>query len=152
LSSDLKALIVLYYENERYGKYNPNIFGTNFCFFMQLEPYKYTDQKEYSYYTWHIGRLVKDTTEDWAVVNYREPDMTKALEIAFKSVYGENLGQKVFNYGLNEFDKDINTWFDKGYEYNNLKTEYRSDLEGLEVSNDNGGYISQCVFFSTNKK
>lgn len=78
--------------------------------------------------------------------------MTKALEIAFKSIYGNTLGQKVFNYALKEFDTDRKMWFEKEIRYQNLKIEERSDLEGLEINNRNGSHETEAVFFMTNKK
>ncbi len=153
LSSDLRLFYVRYYENERFGKFNSSQFGTNIHFAIYLEPNKYQqDQKENSYYEWHIGMLVKETTADWAAVNYREPDMTKALEIMFKTVYGEKLGLKVFKYTINEHDNDMKNWFKDKIHYHNLKIEYRSDLDGLEVSNGNGDYFTEAVYFTTNKK
>ena len=112
------------------------------------------EQKEYTNYGWHINKLVKTSMDfgDWAKVNYRHPDITKDLEIGVKSIYGDSLGKKMFDYMISEFDKDMDAWFNHNEtEYENTEYGYRQDLGGLEVVNANG-LGTQCVYVLTNKK
>ena len=108
-SSDIGAVVVGYFENNFFGR------GTSFNIetTILLVPYKYksAEQKEYSYYSWCIGNLAKQTTEDWAAINYRDDDMTKAVEIACKTIYGNELGQKVFNFAIGEYDLETDYYF-----------------------------------------
>ena len=85
-------------------------------------------------------------------MNYRHPDITKALEIGVKSIYGDTLGKKMFDYMISEFDKDMDAWFNHNEtEYENTEYGYRQDLGGLEVVNANG-LGTQGVYVLTNKK
>ena len=93
-----------------------------------------------------------DTTENWEDVNYREPEITNAFNVAFKSIYGTDLGQKFFAYAISEYDKERDFWFRQGKkEYTNFFLEYSDDLGGLEVYNNNGNARALTVLFGTNK-
>ena len=147
------AAVVRYYDSEFYGKNNPDKFGTNLYLRIELTPSKWRqEQKEYTNYGWYIAMLVTDDTKDWAKVNYREPVITKALEIGVKSIYGDSLGKKMFDYMISEFDKDMDAWFNHNRtNYENTEYGYRQDLGGLEVVNANG-LGTQSVYVLTNKK
>lgn len=157
LSSDHSALFIKYFENEFYGIRNPYTYGTNFCLIMSLTKRDIInhEQTKYTYYTWDIRKLTKDTTEDWAAVNYKEPDMMKALEIAFKSIYGDTLGQKVFDYAINDYDYDRKDKYYDNYgvlhTYENLKVEYFSGFEGFELCNYNEEQSINTHFTTNNK-
>jgi hypothetical protein len=147
------AAVVRYYDSEFYGKNDPGTYGTNLYLRIELTPSKWRqEQKEYTNYGWHITMLVTGDTKDWAKVNYREPVITKALEIGVKSIYGDTLGQKMFDYMISEFDKDRDAYFNHNETiYENTEYGYRQDLGGLEVVNANG-LGTQCVYVLTNKK
>jgi hypothetical protein len=152
LSTDSSALIVCYYENKLYGELNPNTYGTHWYLSLELEPYKfYEAQKDYTYYTWAVSSLVKDTTEDRKAVNYKEPDMLKSLEIAFTSIYGNDLGNKVFNYAIKEYDTERYYLNNNLGDYTNMHIGFYEEIDGLEISNSNEAE-SVLVRFSTNKK
>lgn len=152
LSDDLSMIFIDYYENEFYGLHNTSTYSFNFTVVLDLHPYKFREeQNEYSFYTWHIGNLAKQDTDDWAAINYRDEDMTKAVEIAFMSVYGADLGQKMFDYAIGEYDTESDMYFNQGEKkYINKSIEYRKDLGGLEISNYNGE--GSNILFTTNKK
>ncbi len=152
LSDDLSMISIDYYENEFYGLHNTSTYSFNFTVVLDLHPYKFREeQNEYSFYTWHISNLAKQDTEDWAAINYRDEDMTKAVEIAFMSVYGADLGQKMFDYAIGEYDTERDMYFNQGEKkYINKSIEYRKDLGGLEISNYNGE--GSNILFTTNKK
>ena len=152
LSDDLSMIFIDYYENEFYGLHNTSTYSFNFTVVLDLHPYKFREeQNEYSFYTWHISNLAKQDTEDWAAINYRDEDMTKAVEIAFMSVYGADLGQKMFDYAIGEYDTERDMYFNQGEKkYINKSIEYRKDLGGLEISNYNGE--GSNILFTTNKK
>lgn len=152
LSSDGGNVFIDYYENNKYP-FGPNWYRTyNFELVLRAYPYKYVDElREYTYYTWITGNFVMDKTEDWAAVNYREPEITKAFEIALKSIYGNDLGKKFFNFAISEYDNERESWFVYGEDYSNFFLEYREDLGGLEVYNNNGSVKSMAVLFCTNK-
>lgn len=153
-SDDGSFVFISYYENNRlpygyYGRQNA-AFEVIFC----VHPYKYNDElREYTYYTWTVSNLLFISTdiEEWEKVNYREPVLTGILETAFKTVYGEDLGKKVFDFAIGEYDKENEYWFKYGEDYYNVFMEYREDLENLEVYNNNGSPQSMIVKFSTNK-
>lgn len=150
-SSDIGAVFVEYFEDKFYSR------GTyyNIESVIQLVPYKYksAEQKEYSYYSWYIGNLAKQTTEDWAAINYRDDDMTKAVEIACKTIYGNELGQKVFNFAIGEYDLEKDYYFRRNKsQYSNFFVDYREDLDGLEIANYNHAEESKAIIFTTNRK
>ena len=152
LSTDLSALIVRYYENKLYGELNPTIYGTHWYLSLELTPYKfYEAQEDYTYYFWAVSSLVKDTTEDRKAVNYKEPDMLKSLEIAFTSIYGNELGNKVFNFAIKEYDTERYYLDNELGDYENMNIGFYEELGGLEISNSNEAE-SLLVRFSTNKK
>ena len=153
LSSNSSSVFIGYYENNRYPN-GPNWSTTyNFMFWMNVIPTKYVDEQEqYTYYLWKTGNFVMDTTENWEDVNYREPEITNAFNVAFKSIYGTDLGQKFFAYAISEYDKERDFWFRQGKkEYTNFFLEYSDDLGGLEVYNNNGNARALTVLFGTNK-
>ena len=151
-SSDNSSVWFKYFENERYS-YSRETYSYNLTTIIHVKPYKYQDeQKDYSYYTWVIGNLVKDGIDDWAAINYRCEDMTKAVEIAFKTIYGETLGQKVFDFAIGEYDKERDYWFNRQQYYHNPFLAYRPDLENLEISCNNTTPTNMQVYFTTNKK
>lgn len=153
LSSNSSLVYFGYYENNRYPN-GPNWSTTyNFMFWMNVIPTKYVDEQEqYTYYLWKTGNFVMDTTENWEDVNYREPEITNAFNVAFKSIYGTDLGQKFFAYAISEYDKERDFWFRQGKkEYTNFFLEYSDDLGGLEVYNNNGNARALTVLFGTNK-
>lgn len=152
LSDDKSMLFIDYFEKEFYGLHNTSTYSFNFTLVINLTPYKWKEeQNEYSFYTWHIGNLAKQDTDDWAAINYRDKDMTKAVEIVFKSIYGADLGQKMFDYAIGEYDTERDMYFNQGEKkYINKSIEYRKDLGGLEISNYNGE--GSNILFTTNKK
>ena len=150
-SSSISVVFVKYYENKFYsGGTSFNIETT-----IWLVPYKYISakQKEDSYYSWEIGNLAKQSTEDWEAVNYRDQDMTKAVEIACKTIYGNELGQKVFNFAIGEYDLEKDYYFRRNKsQYSNFFVDYREDLDGLEIANYNHAEESKAIIFTTNRK
>lgn len=140
LSVDNTVVRVLYFDEAKYGL-GPNWYTTaNFELSIMLEPSKYNKSREqYSYYNWTVGTLMMQTSEDWEDVNYREPVMTKALETAIKSIYTGDLGQRMFDFVIREYDKERNEWFNKSNkEFRTTFNKYMEDLEGLEVYYDDG--------------
>jgi len=151
-SSDNSSVWFKYFENERYS-YSYETYSYYLTTIIHVKPYKYQmEQKNDSYYTWVIGTLIKDGIDDWAAINYRCEDMTKAVEIAFKTIYGETLGQKVFDFAIGEYDKERDYWFNRQQYYHNPFLAYRPDLENLEISCNNTAPTNMQVYFTTNKK
>ena len=151
LSTTSESLVFKYYENRLMGELNPTTYGTAWYLSIDLTPRKYDEkQEDYTYYLWAISSLVKVTTEDRQAIDYKEPDMLKSLEIGFTSIYGETLGQKVFNYAVEEYDAESYYIDNNLGDYINEYIGYYEDLEGLEISNSND--TSTLVRFSTNKK
>ena len=139
LSSDNKAVLILYYEDSKYAR-GPNFMKTdNINFVINTEPWKYSiETNELSYYTIRIKNLAIQET-DWAAVKYREPDMTEALELGLKSIYGEDLGLKLFNFAIDLYDKERDQWFNHDNRFYKISfIEYREDLNGLEIYYNNG--------------
>jgi hypothetical protein len=152
LSTDSSALIVSYYENKLYGELNPDTYGTNWYLSLKLVPNKFNEaQEKYTYYTWAVSSLIKDTTEDRKAVNYKEPDMLKSLEIGIKSIYGSELGEKLFDYTIGEYDTERFYLDNNLGDYKNKHIGIYEELGGLEISNSNEAE-SVLVRFSTNKK
>lgn len=152
LSSDSSAVVAKYFENKFYGEFNPDTYGINLCTIFDLKPYKLKpEQTKDSYYTWVIGSLIKEdiSINDWKTMNYKSEDMLKATEIAFKSVYGNILGKKIFDYAISEYDMDHEQYFNYDINYLNKRIEIREDLGGLEISNNNGEGLR--IYFTTSK-
>lgn len=148
LSTDSNVVTVMYYEEPKYGQ-GPNWYTTfNFDVTVCVEPYKYDiekGQEEYTYFYWHINNLVKQTTDDWSAVNYRDIDMTKALQIAMYRIYEEDLGQRMFDFVVSRYDESRDQWFRQGNrDYVGYYKGYNEDLDGLEIYYKDG-------LLSTNK-
>lgn len=152
LASENEGVLIHYYHNKRYSEGYRWMYNSNFMVMINVMPYKLRDDLDQdTYYIWQMLNFVTDKTEDWASVNYREPKITKAFEIALKTIYGEDLGQSVLEFALTEYDNERIDWFVNGKNYYNFFAGYREDLGGLEVCNDNGSAESAAVFFGTNK-
>ena len=134
------ATFISFYEDSLYGKGPNSHIMSNIEFVFNSKPYKYffDKQNEKTYYTIKVGNLaIQDT--DWASYNYREPEMTETLKTGLKVVYGEDLGQRMFDFAIEEYDKEKDLVFN----HNNILherffIEYREDLDGLEICYDNG--------------
>lgn len=153
LSSNKSSVYIGYYENNRFPN-GPNWGITyDFMFWVNVTPHKYDKKQEKdTYYLWQTGNFVMQKTEDFEAVNYREPEITDAFEIAIKSIYGNDLGQRFFDFAIGEYDTENDYWFRQGKkEYSNFFLEYREDFDGLEVYNNNDSERSTTVLFGTNK-
>ena len=145
------SAIFKYYENRKLGENDTLIYGKNFSISIDVETYKFSEeQKEYTYYSWSISQLVKSTVEDWAAINYRSEDMTEALKIGFQTIYGADLGLKIFDFAISEYDNEREYNIVNGVPYSNEFIEYREDLGGLEINNYNTEK-NALVLFTTNR-
>ena len=150
LSSDSDVLFIDYHENEFFGLNKPGLDGGNISLIMELKPYKANEkQKEYTFYKWKISNLARQDTDDWESINYKDKDLLGAAEIMLKSIYGDDLGRKIFEYAIAEYDMERDMYFDKNERYVNESVEYREDLGGLEIVNNNGAGMR--IDFNTNK-
>ena len=134
------ATFISFYEDSLYGKGPNSHIMSNIEFVFNSKPYKYffDKQNEKTYYTIKVGNLAIQGT-DWASYNYREPEMTETLKTGLKVVYGEDLGQRMFDFAIEEYDKTRDQWFNyDNIVYKRFFIEYREDLDGLEICYDNG--------------
>lgn len=134
------ATFISFYEDSLYGKGPNSHIMSNIEFVFNSKPYKYffDKQNEKTYYTIKVGNLAIQGT-DWASYNYREPEMTETLKTGFKVVYGEDLGQRMFDFAIEEYDKERDQWFNHdNKDYKSFFIEYREDLNNLEICYDDG--------------
>ena len=131
---------IRFYEDSLYGK-GPNFYimsNIEFLFFSKPFKYFFEKQNENTYYTIKVGNLAIQST-DWASYNYREPEMTETLKTGLKVVYGEDLGQRMFDFAIEEYDKERDQWFNHdNKDYKSFFIEYREDLNNLEICYDDG--------------
>jgi hypothetical protein len=76
--------------------------------------------------------------------------MTEALKIGFQTIYGADLGLKIFDFAISEYDNEREYNIVNGVPYSNEFIEYREDLGGLEINNYNTEK-NALVLFTTNR-
>lgn len=145
-----------YYDDREVFQKRGGLEGTKFDIHLNMEPEKYAfeAQKENTNYLWEIHALFDgDIFWDGIMpkdINYQQDEFKEALEVAFKSVYGETLGFNFYRYAINEYNEE-SAWNDEGKKYMNTSIGYHDELDGLEVVN-NSGYGSSTIFATNMKK
>lgn len=104
-----------YFENKKlaygpipYGQFSVS-FDTRpariYPFFRNLQ-----EQKEDTYYYWTIGKLFDDedaeTHENLYQIGFKTDEYINPLKALFKAIYGNTIGNTLFNHAMAEYDKE----------------------------------------------
>jgi hypothetical protein len=133
---------VHYYQNRVVGE--KALHTGNFYISLEPLPKKYNEsQKHDTYLHWRVGRLWDDSHIDefFADNEFMSMEYYEPLQAIFNIAYGNEDGQKLFEYAINEYLEERR----QGMERENLSTIYINDIE-IVNENDNSFNIN----FKTN--
>ncbi|WP_432409479.1 S-layer homology domain-containing protein [Wukongibacter sp. M2B1] len=133
---DEDAILIRFYESERVANGGKTLKG-QFGVILRVEPFKLVEATtDLSYVTVDLGRLwrmkdIEDNGVDFIVnSNYRHADFLKGFREMIYNVYGEEDGKFLYEYALQEYDKEYET--DGKRENHSLV-----NIKNLEVKNYN---------------
>lgn len=147
------AVLFCYYDSKEFFQAHTDFSGSMFTIHIVLSPkkYAYEAQNEYTNYIWEVHSLF-DPDIFWEGImpediNFQQDEFKEVLSAAFKAVYGDSLGEKLYDYTINEYNQESNYTLE-GQEYMNTTISYFDEFDGLEIVNNNQNGSS--IIFATN--